>query len=374
MKVHFYSSLQEGLFQQALRRELGKLGVESEAVHAVTLDEYRSASGSVGRALIRAKMYPGYMWKCAHKWMRGRSGQVNVITTNPFFLPYFATKFLGPRRAKTVQLLWDLFPDALIEAGVVNKDSPSVRWLSTMTKQSLERCDATVFLGEHLKSYAESVYGRALKGFVIPVGADGDPFVDSPPQLDESCSWLRLLYCGNMGRMHDSITMSEALGNLASSRVRLSAKFFGTGQGFRQVRQAVTGGEGNLSIEFGPGLDDKQWVCAMKDASVALVTMRSGAERVVMPSKTYSALTAGQAILAICSRESDLADLIHKYDCGWIVEPGNTEKLTELLEYLSLSPREVHRKRLNAYSAGHKYFGANVLAGQWLDLFRTIEQ
>lgn len=372
MTINFYSSVQEGLFQQALRRELGNLGVTSESIHAVDLDEYRFASGAFKRLVVRTKMYPVYMTKCAYSWAMNRAGQVNVITTNPFFLPYMATKLIRRRHAKTVQLLWDLFPDALIEAGVVNRDAPSISWLTRMTRKSLKGCDATVFLGDHLKSYAESVYGKASRGVVIPVGADGDPFLDSPPGLDESHSALRLLYCGNMGRMHDSNTISQALGRLATSSVRLSAKFFGTGQGFRVVQEAVGSGGGGVSVEFGPGLGDDRWVAAMKDASVALVTMRPGAERVVMPSKTYSALTAGQAILAVCPRESDLADLVHKYDCGWVVQPGNVKKLVELLEHICGNPQNVHRKRLNAYSAGHECFSAKVIARQWLELFQSM--
>jgi len=38
--------------------------------------------------------------------------------------------------------------------------------------------------------------------------------------------------------------------------------------------------------------------------------MAPGAEQVVMPSKTYSAMMAGQAVLAIAPEESDLVDLI----------------------------------------------------------------
>jgi glycosyltransferase involved in cell wall biosynthesis len=221
-------------------------------------------------------------------------------------------------------------------------------------------------------AYAESVYGKANKGVVIPAGADDEPFVDSAPQLNQSGSELSMLYCGNMGFMHDWNTIAQALNYLATSRVRLSAKFFGSGQGLSNLRESVKGNESNLSVEFGVGLDDEQWVYTMKKSSVALVTMRSGAERVVMPSKVYSSLMAGQAILAICSYNSDLADLVRKYDCGWVVEPGKSLELAELLENIAVEPQSVHRKRINAYSAGHQFFSAKVLAKQWLDLFRSL--
>lgn len=373
MRASFYSSIEDGMFQKSLRRELGNLGVQSDSVHAVGLDDYRSATGIIKRTLLRAKMYPWYIAKCAYTWTMKPVDHILVTTTNPFFLSYVATKVIRERRSKTVQLLWDLFPDALIQAGTLNRNSLSGRWLSGMTKQSLERCDATVFLGDHLKSYAESMYGIANKGVVIPVGADGEPFAESKPRLDESCSELRLLYCGNMGQMHDSVTISKALSKLALSRLRLSAKFFGNGQGLSQIRDALAVRRGNLTVEVGSGLDDKQWVSTMKKASIALVTMRPGAEQVVMPSKTYSALMAGQAIIAVCSRKSDLADLVCKYDCGWIIEPGEFEEMAELLEHIAANPQTVYIKRMNAYSVGHRLFSTKVLAKQWFDLFKSIK-
>ncbi len=368
----FYSSLEEGLFQKSLRRELDKLGVSSESIYAVDLEKYRTESGAIYHYFIRSQMYLGYPAKCAYKWATSQAGSLNVITTNPFFLPYIAANLIRARTSKTVQLVWDLFPDAFIETGLLRRESFVARCLGRMTKRSFECCDATVFLGDHLKSYAESVYGKANRGVVIPVGADGDPFINSPPQLNESHDELSLLYSGNMGWLHDSDTIARALRNIAFSKLRISSKFFGNGNGIKQIKDTVAGLGGNVSIEFGSGLSDDQWITTMKKSSVALVTMRPGAERVVMPSKTYSALMAGQAILAVCSHNSDLASLVNKYNCGWIIEPGRADDLTELLRNIAKDPEMVYEKRINSYSAGHKHFSAKVLAKYWLDLFQKI--
>jgi len=55
-------------------------------------------------------------------------------------------------------------------------------------------------------------------------------------------------------------------------------------------------------------------------------------EQVVMPSKTYSAMMAGQAVLAIAPGESDLVDLIKTAGCGWCVEPGDVDGLAVAVE------------------------------------------
>jgi glycosyltransferase involved in cell wall biosynthesis len=103
-----------------------------------------------------------------------------------------------------------------------------------------------------------------------------------------------------------------------------------------------------------------------------MVTLKRGAEGLVMPSKTYSAMAAGQAVLAICPRASDLADTVLASDAGWVVEPGDTAGLRALLDRLSQRPDEVLRKRRNAFAAGHQQFDQSVLALQWADLLGSL--
>ena len=45
----------------------------------------------------------------------------------------------------------------------------------------------------------------------------------------------------------------------------------------------------------------------MQSSQIALVTMSEGSQEVA-PSKTYSAMMAGQAILAVAPEDSDLVD------------------------------------------------------------------
>lgn len=91
-----------------------------------------------------------------------------------------------------------------------------------------------------------------------------------------------------------------------------------------------------------------------------------------MPSKTYSALAAGQAVLAICPRASDLADTVLAHDCGWVVESGDCAGFRRVLEELSRDPGEVLRRRRNAWRAGHEIYDQPVLAKQWITVLTSV--
>jgi colanic acid biosynthesis glycosyl transferase WcaI len=111
----------------------------------------------------------------------------------------------------------------------------------------------------------------------------------------------------------------------------------------------------------------------MRDADLALVTLVPGAERIMMPSKTYSALVAGQAILAVAAPDSDLAALVKRHDCGWIVPPGEVTALRTVLEAIVRNPQEVLAKRHRAYAAGHQHYSVRLLVKDWIALLGEVE-
>ena len=89
-----------------------------------------------------------------------------------------------------------------------------------------------------------------------------------------------------------------------------------------------------------------------------------------MPSKTYSAMMAGQAILAIAPECSDLIDLIKTADCGWFVEPGDVDGLARVVESICTDPGGLLEKRQNAYLYAHAYLGQDTLVKDWMRALR----
>ena len=111
----------------------------------------------------------------------------------------------------------------------------------------------------------------------------------------------------------------------------------------------------------------------MHSSQIALVTMSEGSQEVVMPSKTYSAMMAGQAILAVAPEESDLVDLIKKEDCGWWYAPGDVAGFLECLSTIKSNKKLLLEKRKNAYRVAHENFGQAFLAKYWQEMFESLQ-
>ena len=155
----------------------------------------------------------------------------------------------------------------------------------------------------------------------------------------------------------------------------LQLRFHCTGPKRNELAAFLIEQESDLSgqVVIGEGLSFQDWVKTMKEAQVALVTMSEGSEEVVMPSKTYSAMMAGQAILAIAPEQSDLVDLIKETDCGWWVNPNDVDGLRRVFSIIASESQILKAKRENAYRAAHEQFGQESLSKEWAKLFISLK-
>lgn len=348
------------------------------SVHEVSAFDdayYRKKRGTLGRVWIQFVTYVIFPAKAFIKLCRQQTqpDTVRVVITSPFFLPALAACIRTVKiDVPMVNIVNDLFPDALVQARLVTSCGLPARLLGGLTRLTFERSDATIFLGERLRSYAEQTYGRARLSRIIPVGADSLFVRQTPPDRDLTDSPVRILYSGVMGHMHDTETIVSAFQLGFPSRVQFS--FHSSGVGYTKLVREISALAGELSdsISLQGPLSDEEWRKVLSDYPIGLVTLKPGAQRVSMPSKTYSALAAGQAIFAICPADSDLADLIRLHDCGWVVSPGDVDKLHALLDHLSRTPEEIYAKRLRAFQAGHSFYDMARISEQYTAVFETL--
>jgi glycosyltransferase involved in cell wall biosynthesis len=364
--IEVYNAVGGAAFFQRLVEEWQASGATVVRHEAITDAAYRARRGPFGRLANRWQMYVGQAWICWRGAKRKDRLTIRVATTNPFFGPALVAR-AGGRQATTINLLYDLFPEALIEAGKIEPKSWAAQRCAAITRYALVHCSATVFLGDRLRRHTETKYGAARRAVVIPVGADGAPFREFRPIANGAVEPPQILYSGQMGRMHDIATLQQAWA--AEKIPGLRWAFHATGAGYASLRRQT---EKSSNMIWGDSLPGEVWQRTMLDSQVALVTISPGADRVVMPSKTYSAMVAGQALLAICRRHSDLADLVERHDCGWVVEPGDAPGLNRVLTEIATDRAGLLARRQRSFDAGHQFYDMTPVAKQWLQLFDEL--
>lgn len=369
-ECEIWTSVQYGAFLEALARSLSDRGFIARQRFSVPEHIYRSANGALARTALRLRCYAGYPIQIAVRMRCQSPPKVAIVSSNTFYAPLVARAFSEGRGVPVINWVLDLFPDALIASGAIREDSLLDHAIRGTMRTILHHADANVFLGRRLLEAAERRLGCVPRSTVIPVGCDASLFSGATePDLSHS-SPLRLLYCGNLGRLHDIDTIIATL--RTGNPTQAQWKFLGNGSGFVALKRELADGPSCGWLEFGSNLPESAWIDEMRRSQIALVTIRAGAESVVMPSKTYSAMSAGQAIMAICPGSSDLAELVVRHDCGWVIQPGDSAALTGLLSRLRRSPEEVRQKRTNALDSARRYYDSGVIARDWCRLISEV--
>lgn len=356
----------------ALMSELSNEGIEANQRFNISEATYRSAHSAPKRLLLRFRQYILYPIQLAvhlfFEVLKGNAKCPVVVATNTFFAPLLATFF----NRRVIHLVYDLFPEAMIHSGKWQEGQFRVKFFRWLVGMSLKRSTTNIFLGERLKKYVESIHGSLPNSKIIAVGADEAPFAKLE-SLEDS-EKIKVLYCGNFGNMHESKTLFQAWMSGIDDSFQFLFHCSGPKrkelESFKNKNKSMLGD----SLQINGGLSSKEWVKVMQLSQIALVTMSEGSQEVVMPSKTYSAMMAGQAILAVAPEDSDLVDLIKTANCGWWVSPGDVNGFQECFSVIQSNKGLLLEKRQNAFRLAHERFGQGYLAKQWVKVFESLQK
>lgn len=369
MKITFWSSTENRGFLARLIVELRAQGVEAQLRFTVSEASYRAAQSPLARVWLRLRQYLVYplqlMAALAWERLARRTPDAwHVVTTNTFYAPWLAS-CLHPR---IIHLVYDLFPEAAIAAGQWPADSGKARLCRQIVRRTLRQCPMNVFLGQRLEHYARGLYSGDWRSAVIPVGGD-QAALAAPPTPDADAQSLEILYAGNLGQLHELETLRAYWQTSPPvDGVQWRFQCFGPAKAALQAACAQLPPAQQSGIQLGGGLAEAEWVSALRAAPLSLVLMKPGAENVVFPSKAFSAMLAGSALLVIAPEQSDLVDLVKAADAGWWLAPGDVAALHGLLDGLTQQPEQIAQKRQNAYRYAHAKLGQDSLAKEWVTL------
>ena len=243
----------------------------------------------------------------------------------------------------------DLYPDIAVDLDVLRPRS----WLTRLTGAAFDlarqRADGVIALGECMR---ERLIRHGIPAARISVadnwadGAEIHPLSFPPPEP------LRILYSGNLGLAHDSDTLRAAIHHLRSDR-RFHFEFAGAGPLRKDLESFC---RENAHVSFTGYRPRHELAAALGNCHLGLVTQKPATLGSVVPSKTYGLMAAGRPILYIGPREATPARIIHRFRCGWQIDPGDPGAAVELLEHLAANTALIHEAGARGREAFLKHF------------------
>ena len=272
------------------------------------------------------------------------------------------------RKCKFVYNIRDLHPDMALAAGLVKPGRLVSVW-ERLHRWILSRGDLIVVLGEDMK---ERIISKGVKVESVVVVRDGSEPLEASlqpghPVINEiRCDFpFVLVHAGNLGFAGSWETILEAARLLTNENIGIV--FVGDGV-LRSKLEALS--KGLSHVRFLDYLPQKELPYVLGAGDLHVVTVKSGLEGLVVPSKMYPILMCGRPILAITPELSDVSRLVRESQCGLVADPDDPVSVVQRVLFARDHPEELSRMASRAGNLG-KRFNRNVLAN---DFVRAIEE
>lgn len=168
---------------------------------------------------------------------------------------------------------------------------------------------------------------------------------------------LVVQYSGNHGRFHDIESILNITEHFANDN-RIIFQFIG--EGFKKKNVVSFKNEKKLeNIYINTYVPKEKLQDSLAMADLGVIAQLPAQERVCYPSKLLGIMSAGRAVLAICSPESDMAKMIRDHDMGFVIRNGDTASAVDVLNMCLNNPGILNEKGRNAFN----YLNRNLTLG-----------
>ncbi len=303
-----------------------------------------------------------------------RGDQVMVVTTPPS-LPFIVAAACALRGAKYLLLIHDNYPEILVAAKKARPDGWFVRLMNWMNRKLYRGAQKIIVVGRDMKELVSGkMNGDAARIVTIPNWAELERVDPAPREQNRLLEELKLkdkfvlLYAGNMGYPNDLESIVKSAQEL-SGKEEFHFLFIGAGVKKRWLEATVK--KSNLRnvtiLPPRPRDDQTNFLNACDIAVISFVDKMLG---VSMPSRTYNTLAAGKPMIGIADTNSELAQVIREEQVGWVVPPGEPEKLVQAILEAQSSTQRLAEMSARARRAAETKYALDKAVNDYLTVFK----
>jgi glycosyltransferase involved in cell wall biosynthesis len=292
---------------------------------------------------------------------RLQRGDVAVTVTAPFMLPYAVVAAARLKRARSVLIMHDLYPDVLVMAGLLKSGSILTRTIRGMNALMFRALDAVITIGrdtEQLLLRYPGVTPDRLR--FIPNWATLTPAVrpiapDNPYRRSQTARFIVGL-SGNLGFTHDPVIVFEAA-RLLRDDPGIHFLLSGWGIGFDRLKEMQS--QAALpNVSLVDRVADEELEAFLSAANLWLIPYRRNVAGISVPSRFYNLLAVGRPVLIVSERDAEAALTVTEHDVGWVVTPGDAEELARTIRLAASSEDPARGERAAAIARRFNFAGA----------------
>lgn len=291
-----------------------------------------------------------------------------IIGTNPPFV-YLLVPFIKLFKRNTKILMWgfDLYPEAII----VSKGKSFNffgKILKSIAKFCYKKIDVIVDIGPCMratyKQYDHSAKEETLPpwSFVEP-NEILEPHIATRKKLFKNAN-LTLLYTGTIGNAHEFSNFLSLARELRKRNASVGFCFAGFGNRFDDLKKEVT--EADTNITFAGFVEtDKELEERLSSADLMLISLKEEWTGISVPSKYFSSIAIGKAVLFSGSSESSLSIWTKQFNLGFQVETETVSTVADLLCDIAMNRDLIAEINRNSFESYQKHFSKRAICDGW---------
>lgn len=276
---------------------------------------------------------------------------------------------------KIIYNLQDIFPDSLITSGISNENSLLMKIGRRMENFTYRNADVIITITDDMKA---NVVGKGVDPEKVKVvrnwidvnktkpiaKADNKLFDELELDRNKFC----VVYAGNLGKVQGIDVIIQAAG-LLKNQDDIHFVIFGNGSEEDNIKQ-LAANSSNISIFPLQPMDRVSEVYSM--GNVSIIPCKPGTGGSGMPSKTWTIMAAGSAIIASFDLGGEMEHIIDQAGCGYCVKSGNAELLAKTIEKMKNDPERTKKMGEDAREFAEEHVSKDQAVQQYIDIISDI--
>ena len=271
-----------------------------------------------------------------------RAGDTIVPMTDPPMLSLIVVPIARLKDCRIINWLQDLYPEVALAVGTPFLRPIVAKFIKVIRDRSLRAADCNVVIATAMaervstldvkKEHIRVIHNWVDDHTLSPIPAHENPLRRAWGLEDK----FVVGYSGNLGRVHDIDTILLASAELVDCQIVFLC--IGGGAQYEALKDTVEKRRLTQLFRFMPYQSETDLPYSLSAADVHWLSHKPEFEGLVFPSKFYGIAAVGRPIIAITSRQSELAKLVSQYQCGLVVEQGDGKTLALELKGLKAAP------------------------------------
>jgi glycosyltransferase involved in cell wall biosynthesis len=291
---------------------------------------------------------------------RLRRGDVVLTVTAPFMLPYAVAAAAKLRRARSILIMHDLYPDVLVAAGVLQPASLVTMAIHGANALMFRALSAIIVIGRDTEQRFLHYKGMTRERIcLVPNWATLAPGVrpivaENSYRPEGACFVVGL--SGNLGFTHDPVIVFD-VARLLQHDPDIHFLLSGWGIGFEWLKQMQS--RANLpNVTLVDRVENENLEEFLSAANVWLIPYRKNAGGLSVPSRLYNLLAVGRPIIVVSEPDAEAALTVTEHDVGWVVTPGNAAELAGAIRLAAVSGGLLMSERAATIARQFNFTGA----------------